>query len=134
MDWTFIGRIADVAGILGFIVSIVSLIVSYLIFSSIKLKKNYNLERNELYSSLCALRESLWNDQCINNKTIDELQTLLYRYRMNYWKISSPVCQYHVLICIHLLSKNDFDKYNRSIQKHLNYIIARFSSKEETNG
>lgn len=131
MDWKFIGRAADIIGILGFICSAISLILNACILSRIKSQKNaYSQRRKKLYEELSSLREIIWTDKIITPKTCDSLHTALSSMRQCFPLLLSPVCNYHIWHCIHLLKKNDFDNNQSEIRAHLNFLIARLTKKE----
>lgn len=131
MNWATIGHISDILGIVGFILSVISLIFSWSILSKVKRQKDqYKQERQSLFESLCAMRENIWNDKLTDIRIRDKLQTELHGYRMRYWMIVSPVCWYHLQRCIKLLSKDDFNKDSKTIRNDLNFLIARLTKKE----
>lgn len=108
-----------------------SLLISGLVLTHLKYQKTqYRKERKELFESLSALRENIWEDQLINTRICDKLQSELHAYRMKYWLLSSPLCHYHLTRCINLLTRDDFPNHLNIIRKHLNYIIARLTKKE----
>ena len=131
MDWTKIGHIADIFGILSFIASCISIVIgSFILAKTRKQKAQYKKQRKELYENLVALRDNIWTDKLLNDRIFDTLQTTLYEYRMKYWLLSSPICHYHIFMCLKLLSKEDFKKNKQNIRRHINYLIARLTQKE----
>lgn len=131
MNWNKVSNIADILGIISFLFSLGSFIISGTILSSIKRQKSdYKKERKELHDSLCALRENIWRDGLTDIRIRDKLQTLLFGYRMRYWLLSSPLCHYHVHRCLKLLSDDRCELNSIYIRNHINYIIARLIKKE----
>ncbi len=118
-------------GIISVLLSIMSLIISSTVLSHVREQKvDYNKARKNLYSELSSLQQNIWDDDLLSNRIRDKLQTNLYKYAIRYWKISSPICLFHVHRCIHNLKKDDIHNYKKTICNDLNYIIARLTKKE----
>lgn len=131
MDWTIIGHVADALGIISFIFSTISLMLNVLIFSRLKQQKAvYTRNRKKLFEELSALRQNIWDDHIITDKTCDSLQTALSSMRQCFPMLLSPMCNYHIWRCTHLLKKDDFENNKMKIRADLNYLIARLSKKE----
>ena len=128
MNLGILGCIADILGILSFILSLN-------IFRKINQKtesqkETYKAEREQLFVSLLALQQNIWDDGLINAKIQDALQTKIFEYQIKYLFISSPRCIFHAFRCSHLL-KSGITKSNEiKIRTDINYLIARLSKKE----
>lgn len=128
MNLDILGCIADILGILSFILSLN-------IFRKINQKtesqkETYKAEREQLFISLSALQQNIWDDGLINAKIQDALQTKIFEYQVKYLFISTPRCIFHAFRCSHLL-KSGITKSNEiKIRTDINYLIARLSKKE----
>ena len=91
MFWQYLSKIADILGIIGFAISLLSLNVVRKVYSNITVKKeSYNQERLELIKHLSALQENIWSDNLTSIKIQDSLQTKVFEYQIKYFFISSP--------------------------------------------
>ena len=141
MFWQYLSKIADILGIIGFAISLLSLNVVRKVYSNITVKKeSYNQERLELIKHLSALQENIWSDNLTSIKIQDSLQTKVFEYQIKYFfisscmiirkLISSPRCIFHAFRCTYLLRKGINDVNTKKIRQDVNYLIARLSKKE----
>nr|DAL37612.1 MAG TPA_asm: hypothetical protein [Caudoviricetes sp.] len=131
MFWQYLSKIADILGIIGFAISLLSLNVVRKVYSNITVKKeSYNQERLELIKHLSALQENIWSDNLTSIKIQDSLQTKVFEYQIKYFFISSPRCIFHAFRCTYLLRKGINDVNTKKIRQDVNYLIARLSKKE----
>ncbi|RHO59302.1 hypothetical protein DW091_06045 [Eubacterium sp. AM05-23] len=130
----WVGTIADIAGILSFLMSIVLFIISHSIFKNIeKQRSQYNNEREKLLSSLLALRQNVFEDDLCGLELISQIRTCIFEYQQKYWKISSIRCIVHSFKCLYRLKKGITEDNKRAICGNLDYLIARLKKKEFSN-
>lgn len=133
MNWTNASHIADIFGILGFIISVLTYLLSRSIFKNVKTQKiEYNSERIDIQSSLDALRLNIWEDNLDNIKIRSQLRQALYSYFNKYWSISSPRCIFHLLKSIHYSKKPIPEDKREKLCNSLDYLIACLDKKEDT--
>lgn len=131
MNWNIIGHLADVLGIISFLLSAISLGLVRKIYTKAEMQKEtYKKERNELLIHLRAIRENIWNDGLISPKIQDTLQTKVFEYQIKYLFISSPRCIFHAFRCTNLLRKGINDSNTQKIRQDISFLIARLSKKE----
>lgn len=131
MEWNIIAKIADILGIISFLISILSLgIIKKLYSKTIIQKESYNQEHQELLCYLSAIRQNIWDDGLITPKLQDVLQSKINEYQIKYFFISSPRCLYHAFRCTYLLKKGINNTNTNKIRQDINYLIARLSKKE----
>lgn len=128
MNWTVLGRIADVLAILSFIISIG--IFKKIYSRSIMQKETYIEERTNLLNHLSALQQNIWIDGIVSTKLQDQLETKIFEYRIKYWMISSLLCHIHIHKALKILNKEINRQSNAELHHHVNYLIARLSKKE----
>ena len=128
---SLLSTIADILGILSFVISVIVFIMSHSIFKYVKTQqKEYNDERLQLQTSLIAIRNNIWKDNLTNLKIRSKLRTELYTYLQKYWKISSPFCLFHIFRSLKLCKKDFNDSEKEKLCMSIDYLIARFNVKE----
>lgn len=126
-----LSTIADILGILSFLISVVVFIMSHSIFKYVSLQRQeYDDERTQLQSSLLALRNNIWKDNISGIKIRSKLRTELYTYLQKYWKISSPICLFHIFRALRICRKEYNDSEKEKLCESIDYLIARFNKKE----
>lgn len=126
-----LSKIADIMGILSFLVSIVIFFISHSIFKNINYhQKEYNEERIDLQIALIALRQNIWDDNLSDISIRSKLRTELYKYRQKYWKISSPICLWHIYRSLRITHGGITSANKEKLCISIDYLIARFSKKE----
>ena len=128
MNWTILSHIADILGIMGFIVSLGILRKVHAKVAT--QKETYIKERDDLLANLQALRENIWQDNLDSIEFQDDLQTKVFEYQMKYLFISSLRCIFHAFRCTHLLKKGIAEKNTKKLRNDINFLIARLSKKE----
>lgn len=128
MNWSTLGRIAD-------ILSVISFLLSLGIFRRIYIKAEtqkatYAEERDMLLAHLIALQKNIWEDGLTSAEIQDTLQTKMFEYQMKYFFISSPRCIFHAFRCTHLLKNGISPANTAKIRNDINFLIARLSKKE----
>ena len=131
MFWCITGHIADILGILSFLLSSLVFIFSRSLFRNMKLQKTeYNSERIEIQTTLEALRKNIWLDRLDSIKIRSQMRQALYSYFNKYWSISPPRCLFHLLRSIHY-SKHPIQECNKEkLCISLDYLIAYLNKKE----
>lgn len=131
MNWDFVGHVADIVGIASFAISLFSLSIVRKIYAKAETQKEiYKQERNNLLNHLIAIRENIWNDNLVNPKIQDTLQTKIFEYQIKYLFISSPRCIFHAFRCTRLLKSGINDSNAIKIRQDVNFLIARLSKRE----
>lgn len=127
-----LSTIADIAGILSFIMSIVLFFISHSILKySKQQRENYNKERFNIQSDLAALRDNILEDNLYTPQIRSRLRQAIYSYRIKYWFISFPFCLYHIQFSLFLIKKlPDDEKSRERLCEHLDYLIAKMDKKE----
>lgn len=128
MNWTILGRIADILGVASFLLS---LGILRKIYTKAEIqKKTYAEERDALLIHLKVLQQNIWDDGLTSDKIQDTLQTKMFEYQMKYLFISSPRCIFHAFRCTHLLKNGITTSNTQKIRHDINFLIARLSKKE----
>ena len=126
-----LSTIADIFGILSFLMSVIVFIISHSIFKYVEMqKKEYDDERIQLQTSLIAIRNNIWKDNLTGLKIRSKLRTELYTYLQKYWKISSPICLFHIFRSIRICRKDFDNSQQEKLCASIDYLIARFNKKE----
>ncbi len=131
-----LSTIANICGIISFVVSILTFIVTKTILKDVALTRTqYEHERFQLQTSLMALRDNILEDnQPLNLKYRSQIRTILYTYRQKYLPISSLSCLYHLMRATHFCKKiNPSQNEREKLCLSLDFLIARFNKTEVTN-
>lgn len=128
-----LSNIADIFGILSFIMSIVLFIITNSIFKNVQSQKNeYIKEQFSLKTNLQALRQNIWDDSLDSIEIRSKLRTELFTYRQNYWKILSPICHYRIHKSLRYIKTDIKPKNREALCVNIDYLVGRFSRKEFT--
>ena len=128
MNWTILSRVADILGVVSFLLS---LGIFRKIYTKAEIQKEtYVEERDALLIHLKALQQNIWDDGLTSDKIQDTLQTKMFEYQMKYLFISSPRCIFHAFRCTHLLKNGITTSNTQKIRHDINFLIARLSKKE----
>lgn len=126
-----LGTIADIFTVLSFFMSIIVFFMSHSIFKYIKMqRKEYDDERIQLQTSLIAIRNNIWKDNLTGIKIRSKLRTEFYTYLLKYWKISSPICLFHIFRSLRICRKDFNNNQKEKLCESIDYLIARFNKKE----
>ena len=126
-----LSTIADILAVLSFFTSIIVFFMSHSIFKYVKMqRKEYDDERIQLQTSLIAIRNNIWKDNLTGIKIRSKLRTELYTYLLKYWKISSPICLFHIFRSLRICRKNFNTNQKERLCESIDYLIARFNKKE----
>lgn len=131
MQWDCISKISDVCGILGFIISVVSILFNAFILKIIKSqKREYKSNRQEHYENLQSFLDCIYKDKINSPYICDALiQELLY-LNQNFSLIFKFSCKQKIKHCIKQLQTNEQNIDSKSIRNDLNYIVTRLKKKE----
>lgn len=128
-----LGFISNIVTLISFVVSVGTFLLSHSILKNMDAqRREYEQERFDLQTSLIALRENIWEDDLLNLQIRSQLRTSILTYRQKYWKISHPLCLFHVRRSIKYLrdEKNATHKKEK-LCASIDYLIARFNKKED---
>ncbi len=126
--------IADILGIVSCVMSFILFSMSHSIFKNINYQqREYNEERLELQIALEALRQNIWDDNLSDISIRSKLRTELYKYRQKYWKISSPICIFHLFRGLRIIQKGITQNNKEQLCDSIDYLIARFHKQEGLN-
>ena len=128
MLWKYIGYIADVLGIISFLLSVG--IIRKIYAKTEAQKETYRRESVNLLENLVALRQNIWDDDYASVIIQDKLQTSVFEFQMKYLFISSFRCIFHAFRCTYLLKEGINESNKQKIHNDVNFLIARLSKKE----
>lgn len=124
--------IADITGILSFILSIILLIRSESLRNQILMQKiDYKKHHPKIRIRLMALLEAVREGDVILPKTISDLRQELYTYLNNYNHLLSARDKRIIRSTIKIFDKPFTPKSEKALIKNMDYLIARFSKKED---
>lgn len=127
-----IGVIADITGILGFILSIVLLIRSESLRNEILLQKiDYSSQQSEICNRLIHLSETMQRGSNISLKTIRDLRQELYQYLLTFDHLLKWKDKHIIKQTISLFDKEFSPVTKNRLLKNLDYLIARFHKRED---
>lgn len=126
-----IANVADVTGILSFLLSIMLLIKSEALRKSIIYQKiDYKAQHQNMRAKIMAFNESLQEGDLISLKQIGELRQILYQCLLSFQYVLSYKDKRILKSTLHLLNKN-IDAIDKTrLSTNLDYLIARFHKKE----
>lgn len=129
-----ISQIADIVGILSFILSIVLLIKSEALRKSIiHQRMSYNKEHSRTRSKMMAFSDALQEDDSISPRLVSEMRQELFQCLLSYHHVLSFKDRRAIKVIIGLLSHSSVDSFDKTrICKQLDYLIARFYKKEDS--
>ena len=129
----WISYVADITGILSFVLSLILLWRSEELRKTIIFQKqNYNRTHNSTKSKLMAHRDGLRDGDPLTPKTISDLRQLLHDCRISFGYILSVKDRHIIDRTLKELNKNK-QKINRNtIIQNLDYLIPRFGKKEDS--
>lgn len=127
--------IADISGILSFVMSIVLFGISHSILKdATEKRKDYNAERINIQTDLIALRDNIWEDRIDNIKIRSQLRQALYSYRNRYWFIAFPFRLFHIERSLRLIKGSVIPENKKeTLCNHLDYLIGTMDRKEIIN-
>ena len=128
MFWTILGYVADILGIISFVVS---LGIFRKVSAKVTMQKEiYINERDALLRDLQILQQNIWDDGLTSEKIQDALRTAVMGYQIKYFYISSPRCLFHAYRCTKLLKLGISPENKTKIREDICFLIARLSKKE----
>ena len=129
-----LSTIADIAGILSFIASIILCVLSHSIFkNSTEQRADYNKERLNIQSDLISLRDNIWKDGLDSIEIRSKLRQTLYSYRNRYWFIAFPFRLYHIQRSLYYIKGPIRECKKEVLCIHIDYLIGNMDKKEIIN-
>lgn len=124
-----LGYIADITGILSFIISA----ILWWNFDRMKKElksqyKDYRKEQKDIQTKLLALRDSLCLDGLTDLKTRSNLRIELHKYKINYNNIIGITAKGNMDKLIKMLESENINIEEAC--KYIDFLIARFDKKE----
>jgi len=127
-----LGSIADIIGIISFILTIVLLIRSESLRNQILIQKqDYKKYHSKVKIRLMSLAESIREDDQIPIQTTSLLRQELYEHLHNFNLVLSRKDKKIINSVINTFDKAINEDAKRKLLKNLDYLVARFSKKEE---
>lgn len=126
-----LSTIADWAGILSFIMTIILFILSHSLFKNMsEQRKDYNEKRIEIQTDLISLRDNIWCDDLDSIEIRSKLRQSLYSYRNRYWFIAFPFRLYHIQRSLTYIKGPIQNKHKESLCNHIDYLIGNMDKRE----
>lgn len=127
-----LSTIADVFGIISFLLTIVLLIRSESLRNQILIQKiDYKQQHPKIKIRLMALAESIREGDEILSKTKSELRQELFTYLNSFNHVLSRKDKRIINSTIKIFDKPFTPSSKNKLSKNLDYLIARFSKKED---
>lgn len=126
-----LSTIADVTGILGFLLTIALLVRSESMRREIEGQRaDYKKEQKAIRENLMALRSNVIDDEILNNKVISDIRTQLFAYQQKFKRLLNRSDKKHMKITLKILDLDIGCIGSQSLCKELDYFVARFERKE----
>ncbi len=126
-----LGTLADIVGILSFILTIILLVRSERLRNEIVSQKiDYRNQQTKIVDRLTELRSCLQNNEPLSVKTISEIRLELYQCDISFQHILSSRDKKIVKQTINLLNEEFSEKLRKQLLSKLDYLCARFSKTE----
>lgn len=126
-----LSTLADIIGILSFILTIILLICSERLRSEIVFQKiDYRNQQTKIVDRLTELRSCLQNSEPLSIKTISEIRLELYQCDISFQHILSSKDKKIVKQTINLLNEEFSEKLRKQLLSKLDYLCARFTKME----
>jgi uncharacterized membrane protein YhiD involved in acid resistance len=128
---TILSEIADITGIISFIITVILIFLSNDIRKEIsRQRRDYQNEQESIKNILMALRENIWSDNLLDIKIKSQIRTQLYSFQQKFKKLLSKNDKQHIRVTLIILDKDVEDISRDILCKELDYFIARFDKKE----
>lgn len=126
-----LSTLADIVGILSFILTIILLIHSEKLRNEIVSQKiDYRNQQTKIVDQLTELRSCLQNSEPLSIKTISEIRLELYQCDISFQHILSSKDKKIVKQTINLLNEEFSEKLRKQLLNKLDYLCARFTKTE----
>lgn len=123
--------IADIAGILGLIVSIILIIKSEAIRKELDSQKtDYAKEQKSIKINLIGLRNNVWQDNLLTIPIKSQIRTELFKYQQKFCRLLRKKDRKTIDASIKILDGNSESINKEILCKNIDYLIARFDKKE----
>lgn len=128
---SLLSTIADIVGIISFILTIVLLIYSEALRKEIESQRqDYVKEQRIIKETLMALRANIVEDGLLNKKIISDIRTQLFTFQQKFKRLLSLKDKIHISKTLVLL-RHSIDEINQeALCAELDYFVARFERKE----
>lgn len=126
-----LSTIADIIGIVSFLLTLVLLVRSEAIRKEIENQRiDYKNERKSIRKNLIALRSNVIDDNILNSKVVSDIRTELYSYQQKFQHLLSLNDKNHMKVTLKILETvpDEINKYE--LCRELDYFVARFERKE----
>ena len=122
-----LGTIADILGIVSFILTIVLLIYSEALRGEIEAQSEaYRDEQYNVRNQLIALRKNIWEDNLLNRRMISQIRTSLYTFRQKYRRVLKWEDKWRIWQTLRMLDQPPSAVDHNMLCKELDYFIAMF--------
>lgn len=126
-----LSTIADVVGILSFLLTITLLVRSETMRKEIESQRlDYKKEQKEIRQNLIALRSNVIDDNLLNQKVISDIRTQLFAFQQKFRRILNRNDKKHMKATLKILEKGPADIDSAPLCRELDYFVARFERKE----
>lgn len=126
-----LGAIADILGIISFIMTIILLIYSESLRKQIHAqRKDYREQQHDIRIVLQGFRDSVYLDNLQTMQVRSGIRTALMTYTHNYKYVLSWRDRRRIRQAINLMSPDAQGLNKEVVCEHLDYLIARFSKNE----
>lgn len=128
---TALSTIADIVGIISFILTVALLIRSETLRKTITWQKaDYQKEQKSIRNKLTALRSNVREDGLFDQRIISEIRTQLYALTQRYGNILTKQDKQHIDSALQMMDDITADVDRNALCKELDYLIARFERRE----
>ncbi len=126
-----LSTIADIAGILSFVITVILLIRSEKLRNEIVSQKiTYRNKQDDIVKQLSDFRTALVNNAPLSLKDIDDMRLALEQYKINLGHVLSYQYRKTINQTLELLDKDFTDDLRKQLLKNLAHLSARFSKQE----
>ena len=128
---SFLGIVADITGILSFVLTIVLLIKSEAIRKELDAQRNeYKRDQKKIKVYMMALRDNVFLDQMLDLKIVSNIRTQLYSFEQKFARLLTRSDKQHLSNTLKILdgSLESIDK--GELCRELDYFIARLERQE----
>jgi len=126
----YLSIVANVAGVLGLILTVVLLIRSETLHKIIAQKHVYNSDKDTTKLKLRAIRDGILNDEVFNARSVSTLRTLLYSSNEKFNRLNKRRDKQHIKATLTLLNCPPDQIDIRVLCNELDYFIARYEREE----
>lgn len=126
-----LSTLADIAGILGFILTVALLFKSEAMKKEIESQRaDYIKEQRSIKERLIGLRTNVVDDNLVNMKVISDLRTQLFSYEQKFKHLLTREDKSHLKSTLSILNGDIETIESKKLCAELDYFVARFERKE----